>query len=96
MRLRFVYAPGSRQNRGKSGSAACLAESLWLSGANSLPSPPRLGWKAEPSSRAEGLVRAQALGKAKPFRTPGGKAAPALSLPESRILNPVFSTTFPP
>src|SRR5208337_296950 len=43
------------QGRGKSGSAACRAESLWLSGADSVPSSPRVGWKAEPSSRPEGV-----------------------------------------
>ena len=42
---------------------------------SSPPFTPPLGWKAEPSSRAERLVRAQALGKAKPFRTAGGGAA---------------------
>jgi hypothetical protein len=47
--------PGPRQSRGKSGSAARCAESLWLSGADSLPSCPRLGWKAQPSSRVEGV-----------------------------------------
>jgi hypothetical protein len=47
--------PGSRQSRGKSGFAACCAKSLWLSGADSLRSSPRLGWKAQPSSRAEGV-----------------------------------------
>src|SRR5208337_1066460 len=33
----------------------CRAESLWLSGADSVPSSPRVGWKAEPSSRPEGV-----------------------------------------
>jgi general secretion pathway protein A len=47
--------PTGSQSRGKSGSAACCAESLWLSGADSLPSSPRLGWKAQPSSRVEGV-----------------------------------------
>jgi hypothetical protein len=37
------------------------------------PFPSRLGWKAEPTSRAE-MVRLEALGKAKPFRTSGGRA----------------------
>ena len=54
-RRRKWSSSGSRQSRGKSGSAACYAESLWLSGADSLPSFPRLGWKAQPSSRAEGV-----------------------------------------
>src|SRR5208337_5196523 len=69
-----------RKVTSQSGSAACRAESLWLSGADRLPSPPPLGWKAEPSSRAEGLVRAEPLGKAKPFRTAGGRAAFLLTL----------------
>jgi hypothetical protein len=69
------YHLGSRQSRGKSGSAACCAESLWLSGADSPPPSPRLDWKAQPCSRAGGVVRAEALGKAKPFRTAGGRAA---------------------
>jgi len=47
--------PTGSQSRGESGSAACCAESLWLSGADSLPSSPRLGWKAQPSSRVEGV-----------------------------------------
>jgi general secretion pathway protein A len=47
--------PTGSQSRGKSGSAACGAESLWLSGADSLPAAPRLGWKAQPSSRVEGV-----------------------------------------
>jgi hypothetical protein len=58
---------GSRQIRGKSGSAACSAESLWLSGADSLPSSPRLGWKAEPSSRAEGVSQGEGPRKGKAF-----------------------------
>src|SRR5208283_1865079 len=66
---------GSRQSRGKSGFAACCAESLWLSGqtASLLPlgSAGRLSLPADP----RGLVRAEALGKAKPFRTAGGTAA---------------------
>jgi hypothetical protein len=47
--------PGSRQSRGESGSAACCAESLWLSGAERLSFLPRLGWKAQPSSRVGGI-----------------------------------------
>ena len=31
-----------------------FSQLLWLSGADNLPPSPRLGWKAEPSSRAEG------------------------------------------
>ena len=52
--IRTVPDVGSRQSRGNSGSAACCAESLWLSGADSLLSSPRFGWKAQPSSRTEG------------------------------------------
>jgi len=35
---------------------------------------PRLGGEAEPSSRAEGTSQGESLGKAKPFRTSGGRA----------------------
>ena len=59
--------PGLRQSRGKSGSAACCAESLWFSGADSLPSSPRLGWKAQPSSRPEGVSQGGSPRKGEAF-----------------------------
>jgi len=60
--------PTGSQSRGKSGSAACCAESLWLSGADSLPCFPRLGWKAQPSSRVEGVSQGGGPRKAEAFR----------------------------
>jgi len=66
-RRRKWSSSGSRQSRGKSGSAACYAESLWLSGADSLPSFPRLGWKAQPSSRAEGVSQGGSPRKGEAF-----------------------------
>src|SRR5208337_75095 len=53
--------------RVKSGSAACCAESLWLSGADSLPCSPRLGWKAQPSSRVEGVSQGGGPRKSEAF-----------------------------
>ena len=58
------------------GSAACCAESLWLSGPCSLLLPLFAGWKAKPSSlRRGGCSGPSRHGKAKPFRTAGGRAA---------------------
>ena len=71
LQLSFAAMSGSRQSPRKvtsrSGSAACCAESLWLSGADSLPSSPRLGWKAQPSSRAEGVSQGGSPRKGEAF-----------------------------
>jgi hypothetical protein len=48
------------------------------------PSSPRLGWKASLPAEPRGLVRAEALGKAKPFRKAAGR--PALGCYLSRTL----------
>jgi len=64
-----------RQSRCKSGSAAQLAENLWLSAETAslltIGSAGRLSLPAEPRT----LVTVEANGKAKPFRKSGGRAA---------------------
>ena len=74
-----AYNPGPRQSPRKvtsqSGSAACRAESLWLSGAARLLLPLRSAGRLSLPAEPRRLVRAEALGKAKPFRTAGGRAA---------------------
>src|SRR5208337_5106228 len=40
---------------------------LWLSGADSLPSSPQLGWKAQPSSRAGGVSQGGSPRKGEAF-----------------------------
>jgi len=48
-----------------------------------LDQPPALGWKAQPSSRAQGQKEAGYAGKSEAFRTSGGRAAfpPTLTRP---------------
>jgi hypothetical protein len=66
------------QGRVKVGEKAALSvsrrKSLWLSGAACVPFSPRLGWKAQSSSRAEGSARVEAVAKAQPFPSADGQS----------------------
>ena len=54
-----------RQSRGESGSAACCAESLGFPAQTASLLP--LGWKAQPSSRAEGVSQGGSPRKGEAF-----------------------------